>query len=322
MAPRCGPITRGTRPRQARIAGRRRLAAAARPRRPRGARRPAAGKPRAPPRRASTASACGERARRRPRSAPTRSPRGRRRRRPTPPACSVRPRARRRQPAALDGRQMLAHGVQLVDVGARLQQPPHRLLLVVERDARRPAAPSAPSRRPTAAPAADRRARTRRRRRARGARPRRCRRSAADGPPSMPLRAGRRRRRARRARCRASVRGATRRTPRASASSIAAAALPAAITSHGRGRRQRCAQRRASTSARGTSSAGIHGRRGPRATMTVEIVARRRASRSRSVDLPGVGPAGSPVTTSNCRSRRLTTWSASSVGAQAIELLP
>ena len=58
----------------------------------------------------------------------------------------VRRRGRRQKPP-LDGGHVLAHGVQLVDVRARLEQPPDRVLLVLERDAvgrqghqRRPAA--------------------------------------------------------------------------------------------------------------------------------------------------------------------------------------
>ena len=51
---------------------------------------------------------------------------------------------------------MLAHRVDLADVGARAQQRPRHRLLVGERAARRPARSSWPMRRPTAAPAPDR----------------------------------------------------------------------------------------------------------------------------------------------------------------------
>ena len=68
--------------------------------------------------------------------------------------------ARRREQPALDRRQVLADGVQLVDVGAGFQQAPRRSAACRRASRRRPAAPSAPSRRPTAARAGVRRGRT------------------------------------------------------------------------------------------------------------------------------------------------------------------
>ena len=88
--------------------------------------------------------------------------------------------APRRELSALDRRQMLAHGVQLVDVRALLHQRRAVCCFAVERNRPAPAAPSAPSRRPTAARAADRVRRTRPPPRARAARRPRCRRPAAD----------------------------------------------------------------------------------------------------------------------------------------------
>ena len=87
---------------------------------------------------------------------PTRSPTDRRRRRRTRASVSTRAARRGRELAALDRRQMLADGVELVDVCALLHQRPRGVLLVLECECRRRAAPSAPSRRLRAARRADR----------------------------------------------------------------------------------------------------------------------------------------------------------------------
>ena len=62
-----------------------------------------------------------------------------------------------RQPSALDRRQVLAHRVQRVDVGAGAQQQSRRRALVLEVECLSPVQPSAPMRRLTAARAVARR---------------------------------------------------------------------------------------------------------------------------------------------------------------------
>ncbi len=87
------------------------------------------------------------------------------------------------EPPALDRREMLAHGVHLADVGAGGEQRPVDRLLVVERQARRPAARAAPRRRPRSGRAPDRPApapAASARMRAAASRPRR---PAPDAPP-------------------------------------------------------------------------------------------------------------------------------------------
>ena len=103
-----------------------RPASASRARSPRAPRRrratTAGGYAASPPKRAQHVERVGERGWRRPPSVPRRSRSGRRRRRRRSRACGTAPRGARREPAALDRRQMLAHRVQRVDVGARAQQ--------------------------------------------------------------------------------------------------------------------------------------------------------------------------------------------------------
>ena len=76
------------------------------------------------------------------------------------------------QAAALDARDVAAHRVHLVDVGAALEEAARQAGLGGERRGRPPAPPTAPRRRPTAAPARDRAAVAVGHKRERRARPR------------------------------------------------------------------------------------------------------------------------------------------------------
>ena len=192
---------------------------------------------------------------------------------------------------------MLAHGVQLVDVGALLHQRTRRAAAWPRAESPAPAAPSAPSRRRTAARAADRRSPARGRHLERASRARHAAavrqrmpgvipgsRSAeaaiglgdgvADRSPSMRAQRARRPRGARR-------------------SSIARGRLAGRDHVNGGRALQRARRSSASSSARRTSPPAFTADRAAPSAWTVGDRCRRSGD-GRSVHLPGIGPGGKP----------------------------